>query len=96
MKRTRCTSGATPTTILCCNSPTVSRFHAIVERVGQRYRVRDLNSSNGTYVNDQRITGETWLKAGDSIRVGPYRFVVGQDQLPRCRKPAACVWKPWV
>lgn len=63
------------------NAPTVSRFHAIVERVGQRYRVRDLNSSNGTYVSDVRISGEAWLKAGDSIRIGPYRFVVGQDQL---------------
>ena len=67
-------------------SPTVSRYHAIVERVGQRYRVRDLDSSNGTYVNDQRITGETWLKAGDSIRIGPYRFVLGQDQLAQVQE----------
>lgn len=67
-------------------SPTVSRYHAIVERVGQRYRVRDLSSSNGTYVNDLRITGETWLKAGDAIRIGPYRFVVGQDQLAQVQE----------
>ncbi len=67
-------------------APTVSRYHAIVERVGQRYRVRDLESSNGTYVNDQRITGETWLKAGDAIRIGPYRFVLGQDQLAQVQE----------
>ena len=67
-------------------SPTVSRYHAIVERIGQRYRVRDLDSSNGTFVNDQRITGETWLKSGDTIRIGPYSFVVGQDQFARVQE----------
>ncbi len=62
------------------DAPTVSRFHAQVERVGRRYRVRDLHSSNGTFVNDQRIRVETWLEAADTIRIGPYRFVVGEDQ----------------
>ncbi len=56
------------------NSPLVSRFHASVERVGQRYRVTDLNSANGTFVNDQRLETETWLKPGDTIRIGPYHF----------------------
>jgi ABC-type multidrug transport system ATPase subunit/pSer/pThr/pTyr-binding forkhead associated (FHA) protein len=64
-------------------APIVSRFHATVEKIGQRYRVRDLHSANGTFVNDQRIEGETWLKPGDTIRIGPYRFVLGEDQLAR-------------
>lgn len=63
------------------DSPLVSRFHAVVERVGQRYRVRDLNSTNGTYINDQLLDGETWLKAGDTIRVGPYRFDLAHEGL---------------
>ena len=63
------------------DAPTISRFHAQLERTGQRYRVRDLNSSNGTYVNDHRVEGDTWLKQEDTIRIGPYRFVLGQDQL---------------
>jgi len=63
------------------STPTVSRFHAQIERVGQRYRVRDLRSSNGTFVNDQRIEGEVWLQANDTIRIGSYVFVLGQDQL---------------
>jgi ABC-type multidrug transport system ATPase subunit len=62
-------------------SPTVSRFHAQVEKVGQRFRVRDLRSSNGTFVNDERIDTETWLKPNDTIRIGQSRFVVGADQL---------------
>ncbi|MFQ5410329.1 MAG: FHA domain-containing protein, partial [Anaerolineales bacterium] len=61
--------------------PHVSRYHAQIERVGQRYRVRDLRSSNGTFVNGNRITAETWLKPNDEIRVGPYRFVLGDERL---------------
>lgn len=64
-------------------SPNVSRFHAQVERVGQRYRVEDLRSSNGTFVNGQRIEGAVWLKPSDTIRVGSYRFVMGKDQLAK-------------
>lgn len=62
-------------------SPNVSRFHAQVERVGQRYRVEDLRSSNGTFVNDERIDGSVWLKPEDTIRIGQHRFVMGKDQL---------------
>ena len=63
------------------NAPTVSRFHAQIERAGQRYRLRDLRSSNGTYVNGQAVTGDIWLKPSDTIRIGSYRFVLGTDQL---------------
>jgi len=64
-------------------SPSVSRFHAQVEKVGQRYRVEDLRSSNGTFVNGERIDGSVWLKPEDTIRVGQFRFVMGKDQLAR-------------
>jgi ABC transport system ATP-binding/permease protein len=65
------------------DSPLVSRFHAQIERVGQRYRVIDLRSANGTFVNDKRVEGEVWLQAEDTIRIGPYRFVMGRDSLMR-------------
>ena len=63
------------------DNPTVSRYHAQVERMGQRYRVRDLRSSNGTFVNDQPVDGDAWLSPDDTIRIGPYRFVMGRDAL---------------
>lgn len=63
------------------DAPTISRFHAQVERVGQRYRVRDLRSSNGTFVNGKAIEGDVWLQPNDTLRIGPYRFVMGKDQL---------------
>jgi ABC-type multidrug transport system ATPase subunit/pSer/pThr/pTyr-binding forkhead associated (FHA) protein len=73
--------GRDPDNDVVLDAPIVSRFHAMVERIGQRYRVRDLNSSNGTFVNDRRIEAETWLQPGDAIRIGPYRFVLGKDDL---------------
>ena len=63
------------------NSPTVSRFHAQIERVGQRHRLIDLRSTNGTFVNDERIETEVWLKPSDTIRIGAFRFVMGDDEL---------------
>src|SRR5205085_1149484 len=63
--------------------PQVSRFNTQIERVGTRIRVRDLRSSNGTFVNGQRIEGEVWLQPNDQIRVGPYRFILGEDGLDR-------------
>jgi ABC-type multidrug transport system ATPase subunit len=65
---------------ICLSAPSVSRFHAEVEKVGQRYRVRDFKSSNGTFVNGKAVTGETWVHPGDAIQIGPYRFVVDENE----------------
>ncbi|MFA4874282.1 MAG: FHA domain-containing protein [bacterium] len=47
----------------------VSRQHAQVQQQGTEYVLVDLNSSNGTYVNGQRIE-EHVLSNGDEIRIG--------------------------
>ncbi|KAA3647728.1 MAG: FHA domain-containing protein [Chloroflexi bacterium] len=62
-------------------TPQVSRYHAQIEKVGQRFRLKDLNSSNGTFVNDQRVEGEVWLTQDDVVRIGPYRFDMGVESL---------------
>lgn len=55
--------------------PQVSRYHATIERMGVgRYRVHDLKSANGVFVNNQRIDREAWLKEGDVIQIGPFRL----------------------
>jgi pSer/pThr/pTyr-binding forkhead associated (FHA) protein len=54
---------------------TVSRVHAVLERVASRWCVRDLGSRNGTFVNGERIWGERPLRSGDEIRVGGVRLV---------------------
>ena len=47
----------------------VSRQHAKIEKVGDRYVVTDLGSRNGTFVNDQAVPSQT-LADGDRVRVG--------------------------
>jgi len=53
---------------------TVGRWHATIERRGQTFWLRDEGSVNGTFVNDQRITGEHPLKHGDMVRVHRHEF----------------------
>jgi len=47
-----------------------SRAHARLDRRGDVYRLTDLNSTNGTFVNAYRITRPVFLQAGDTIRIG--------------------------
>ena len=55
--------------ILVCKDPHVSRLHAIILRNPQNntYQIRDLNSTNNTFVNDKRLTGQLNLTNGDVI-----------------------------
>src|SRR6266550_8103100 len=52
-----------------------SRLHALVEILPAGWSVRDLVSTNGTFVNGERIVGDRALRAGDEIRVGETRMV---------------------
>lgn len=81
-EKTLITIGRDPSNDVVLDSPTVSRFHAQIERVGHRYRLVDLRSANGTFVNDRRIDEkEYWLNDADTVRIGRHRFVMKQDQL---------------
>jgi len=50
--------------------PEVSRRHAVFHQVDDGLGVEDLDSRNGTYVNDRRIRGITTLSDGDVVRFG--------------------------
>jgi hypothetical protein len=52
----------------------VSRRHAALIRTGTTVVVRDLGSTNGTYVNGQKVDGEKPLSTGDSVQFGQVRF----------------------
>jgi hypothetical protein len=56
--------------------PTVSRAHALVSYGDDRWSLRDLGSTNGTFVNGRRITGETEIRPGDEVAFGAMRFVL--------------------
>ncbi len=55
--------------------PTVSRLHAVIERFEPGWCVSDLGSSNGTYLNGERIWAAQRLRNGDEIRVGRTRLL---------------------
>ncbi|MCI9887674.1 FHA domain-containing protein [Micrococcales bacterium 31B] len=52
---------------------TVSRRHAEFVRVQGGFKVRDIGSLNGTYVNRERVD-EAVLQTGDSVQIGKYRM----------------------
>lgn len=54
---------------------TVSQLHAVLERYGPGWCVHDVGSTNGTFVNGERIREEHRLRSGDEIRVGRSRLV---------------------
>lgn len=59
----------------------VSRRHARIEIRDAGYRLEDLGSTNGTYLNGERIESACWLSSGDRIQIGPVhlKFIVGAD-----------------
>ena len=48
----------------------VSRKHARLNFQGGKYVIEDLGSTNGTFVNGQRLSGATVLKSGDVVSLG--------------------------
>ena len=57
-------------------STDISRQHCQLQGTPEGILVRDLGSSNGTYVNDVAIAVQVLLKPGDRLRVGPAEFEV--------------------
>ncbi|MDY7108443.1 MAG: ATPase, T2SS/T4P/T4SS family, partial [Planctomycetota bacterium] len=81
------TIGRHPDNVLVLPDELTSRHHCVIERWGEGFRVRDLNSSNGTKLNAARITEEL-LDNGDVVSVGgiEMRFIDPEQQVPRRRR----------
>jgi len=65
----RISLGRSPGNTFPLESTQVSRQHAVIEMVGDQVRLTDLNSTNGTLVNQQRVT-TALLREGDTIQMG--------------------------
>lgn len=69
------TVGRHPESDIFLNDVTVSRHHCRFVANGVSLTVEDSGSTNGTYVNDERVDSAE-LQAGDEVLVGRFHFVV--------------------
>ncbi|RME50861.1 MAG: FHA domain-containing protein, partial [Deltaproteobacteria bacterium] len=77
----------------------VSRRHAKLYREASRILIEDLNSTNGTFVNEVQIQGRTEVQPGDTIRIGTFSIAVrpleekqirsASGKIPRVRRTAS-------
>lgn len=61
---------------LCLEGKSLSRNHAVIEPVSGGWQVRDLHSTNGTWLNGARVDGAARLAEGDVIGLGRTRVKV--------------------
>lgn len=66
--------GRTAPADIVVSEPSVSREHCVVEMSAGKLRVMDLNSTNGTYVDNKRIGRAEMLGIGSVLRVGNVSF----------------------
>ncbi len=76
LERPRVVVGSSADCDVVVQDATVSQVHAVLDRVSAVWTVRDVGSTNGTYVNGKRIAGEWRLRPGDELRVGSTRLVL--------------------
>jgi predicted component of type VI protein secretion system len=81
----RVTIGTASENTISVDDPAVSHLHAVFERFDAGWCICDLGSSNGTWLNSQRIWSQQRLRDGDEIRLGQTRLVFRD---PHARDPA--------
>jgi pSer/pThr/pTyr-binding forkhead associated (FHA) protein len=71
------TIGRSPGAEFILDAPLVSRLHCQLSATNESVHVKDLDSTNGTFVNGERITSAT-LRAGDVLKVGRVDFRISK------------------
>jgi len=84
----RTTIGRTPDNDVHIDAEFISRHHAVALRSGANTVIEDLNSTNGTYVNGQRVNRRT-LKDGDLVTLGKTEFRYSINKAASLNKPPA-------
>jgi len=71
--------GRAPDCDVVLDFPMVSARHASIEHIDGGWLVRDLGSTNGTFVAGRRITDAVEVRSGDVIALGSYRLTLATD-----------------
>ena len=72
--------GRDPKSDIHINNLNVSWNHAKIVRENSSYYIYDLNSTNGTFVNDMSVDEHTIINRGDKITLGVYSFVFQENK----------------
>ena len=56
--------------------PTVSRHHAVIILKSESIEVEDLESANGTWADQEKVTERKVLKSGSAIKIGNLHFIL--------------------
>jgi pSer/pThr/pTyr-binding forkhead associated (FHA) protein len=73
--------------------PMISRRHCQITRKSDRVLVKDLGSSNGSYINNKRVL-QAEVHGGDILTVGPVVFTILIDGKPTDIKAIPSIVKP--
>jgi len=68
-------AGRHPDSDIFLDDVTVSRRHAEIVHETGGYRLRDVGSLNGTYLNRERIESDAPLSNGDELQIGKFKLV---------------------
>jgi predicted component of type VI protein secretion system len=68
-------------------SAVISKRHCAVISRGGKFFIRDFDSTNGTFVNDEAVKGERELTQDDILKVGPLTFCVMIEGIAPVNKP---------
>jgi EAL domain-containing protein (putative c-di-GMP-specific phosphodiesterase class I) len=68
--------GRRPDNHLCLGNPTVSGYHAQIVQANQRLLIQDLGSTNGTFLNGNRVSETAEIGYDDLLQFGTVRFEV--------------------
>ncbi len=74
--------GRAPTNDIVFDDDATSRQHARLQHLPQGWLLSDLDSSNGTWVNGQRLSGPVFLTAEDTIAIGCLNLTYHQGGVP--------------
>jgi Nif-specific regulatory protein len=91
--------GRGPGNKLITDDPKTSRGHCLIKKEAARYKIRDLDSRNGTFVNGVPVR-ERWLEHGDQIQVGESMlvFLLHDAEAAAATSPVQLEeqeWVPW-
>jgi len=80
--------GRSPANTVVIEAPYASTEHALISRRNDRWWLEDLDSTNGTYLNGERLGAPTIVVTGDQIGVAGVRLRIELDESEQTFHPA--------